>query len=72
MPEPNPLDLPAVQVDEVQIKQQQQQHGDDSHVEFLWAQQLPRSDFVGSYSIAAIAVTECGEWWSPRFIVRNH
>ncbi len=72
-PHPNPMNKPAVLVAEVdawQQQQQQQQH-DDVHLELLCLLQLPRREFPGSYSIAAIAVSDCGEWWSSNFIVQN-
>jgi hypothetical protein len=70
-PDPNPLQSPAVLLAEVDVSQQQKQlHDNDVHLEFMWAQQLPRSEFAGTYSVVAIAVSACGEWSSPRFIVR--
>ena len=70
-PHPNPMNKPAVLVAEVDAWQQQQQQHDDVHLELLCLLQLPRREFPGSYSIAAIAVSDCGEWWSSNFIVQN-
>ena len=51
-PDPNPLQSPAVLLAEVDVSQQQQQlHDNDVHLEFMWAQQLPRSEFAGAYSV---------------------
>jgi len=71
-PDPNPMQLPAILIDEIDVQQQQQQlHDDDVHLELLWAQRMPHRSFPASHSIAAIAVGDCGEWRSPDFIVRN-
>ena len=71
-PHPNPMNMPAVLVAEVHAWQQQQQQHDEVHLELLCLLQLPRREFPGSYSIAAIAVSDCGEWWSSNFIVQNY
>jgi hypothetical protein len=70
-PYPNPMHTPAVLVAEIEVRQQQQ-HRDDVHVELLCFIQLPHSDFTHSYYVTAIAVSECGEWRAPRFIVQNY
>ena len=71
-PHPNPMNMPAVLVAEVDAWHQQQQQYDDVHLELLCVLQLPRREFPGSYSIAAIAVSDCGDWWSSNFIVQNY
>ena len=62
--------MPSMLLAEVDA-QLKTQDDDDVHLELLWAFQFPRSDFPGSYSVVAIAITECREWMSPQFIVRN-
>ncbi len=69
-PDPNPLHMPAMLLAEVEVQMKEEEE-EDVHLELLWAQQLLPSDFPGSYSVAAIAITECREWRSPHFIVRN-
>ena len=63
--------MPSMVLAEVEV-QLKQQDDDDAHLELLWALHFPRSDFpASSYSVVAIAITECREWISARFIVRN-
>jgi hypothetical protein len=62
------MKIAAVIVAEHDVRPQQQQHKDDVHLEHLCLIQLPHH---GSFAVSAVAVSECGEWSSPRFIVRN-
>ncbi len=70
-PDPNPMKIPAVIVAEYDVTQQHQQHIDDVHLELLCMIQLPYFDVPGSFAVSAVAVSDCGEWRSSHFTVRN-